>query len=98
MHVSVETPTDASDQLGDGAVRFGGPQELAARGAVLLLAPGRVVIDEALHAETPGPVRVVRVRDHVEVVYDRVVLVGRDGPNRDVAHATSLSHRRDQKR
>src|SRR5437763_16202783 len=92
-------PADYStNAVGDQADRLGGAQELAARGAVLLLGPGRVVVDEAIHAETPGPVGVVRVRDHVEVVHDSVMLIWRDRTDRDFAHIRSLSHQLREKR
>src|SRR5256885_9675304 len=53
--------------------RFRRKDQLAARRAVLRFGSRLVVIDQALHAEASRPVRVVRVRDHVEVVHDRVV-------------------------
>src|SRR5438552_3440146 len=88
----VAPANDATEAVCDEAVRFRGAQELAARRAVLLLGPRWVVIDEPLHAEAPRPVGVVRVRDHVEVVHDRVVLFGADRTDRDFAHIGSLSH------
>ena len=88
---------DTTQAIRDEPVRPRGAQELATRRAILLLGPGLVVVDDALHAEAFGPVRVVGVRDQVEVVHDRVVLVGRDWSDRNFAHTTSLSHRPDQK-
>src|SRR5438093_273959 len=54
---------EATEAVGDEAVRFGGSQELAARGAVLLLGPLLVIIDESFHTKAARPVRVIRVGD-----------------------------------
>ena len=67
-------------------------KKLAARRPVLRFRALFVVLDELFHAEALRPVRVVRVRDHVEVMHDRVVLVRRDRPDRDFAHRPSLPH------
>src|SRR5207247_7799607 len=88
----VAPANDATEAVCDEAVRFRGAQELAARGAVLLLGARWVVIDEPLHTEATRPVGVVRIRDHVEVVHDRVVLFGADRTDRNLAHVRSLSH------
>src|SRR5438477_7622017 len=79
------TPADdATEAVGDEAVRLGGPQELAARGAVLLLGPGLVIVDKPLHTEATRPVGVVRIRYHVELVHHRAVLLWRNRAHRDV--------------
>src|SRR2546423_12746252 len=49
---------DATEAVGNEPVCLGGPEEPAARGPILLLGPGRVVIDRALPGGTGRPGRV----------------------------------------
>src|SRR5438067_3478565 len=88
----VAPANDATEAVCDEAVRFRGAQELAARRAVLLLGARWVIVDEPLHAEAPRPVRVVRIRDHVEVEHHRVLLFLRDRTDRNAAPPRHLSH------
>src|SRR5258705_5148406 len=83
---------DAPQAIRDKPVGFRGFDQVASKGAVLLLRSRLVVVDDPFAAKTFRPVRVVCVRDHVEVVHDGVVLVGRNRPDGDFAHRPRLPH------
>ena len=88
----VAPANNAAQPVRDHAVGLRGADELTPECAVLFLGPTVVVVHQSLAAVASRPVRVVRVRDQIEVVHDGVVLIGTDGPDRDVAHRPSLPH------